>query len=214
MAKNHSGIVSIVTEPKVGLGQRAVLCCTPYGNVLWDCITYIDNATVQHINKLGGIAAIAISHPHYYSTAVEWARRFNCPVYYSAEDEEWIMRFDARVQTLCAEKHEVNYSGAQQILWKGRELNLLEGQLKVVKTGGHFPGSSVLYWKEARKLMIADSVLVVPSGKYNVDRLPGTASFTFMWSYPNMVSCTPPGMVFLPRHVLHDTASTFGQSPC
>jgi hypothetical protein len=33
--------------------------------------------------------------------------------------------------------------------------------------------------------------LIVPSGLYHVDRLPGTSSFTFMWSYPNFVGCTP-----------------------
>lgn len=52
---------------------------------------------------------------------------------------------------------------------------------------GHFPGSSVLLWKSERKLFVADSVMVVPSGVYHVDRPVGTASFSFMWSYPNMV---------------------------
>lgn len=73
-------------------------------------------------------------------------------------------------------------------LWEGKELNLLGGQVMAVKVGGHFPGSSVLLWKETKKLLVADSVMVVPSGVYHVDRLPGTTSFTFMWSYPNFVS--------------------------
>jgi hypothetical protein len=30
--------------------------------------------------------------------------------------------------------------------------------------------------------------MAVPSGMYHIDRPPNTASFTFMWSYPNMVS--------------------------
>ena len=192
MSKNHSGVISIVTEPKVGLGQRAILCCTRQGNLLWDCITYIDDDTVRRINELGGIDAIAISHPHYYSTAVEWAHTFNCPVYYSAEDEEWIMRFDirSRVHMVPNDVLDSVHKGACQVLWTGPEMNLLHGELKVVKTSGHFPGSSVLYWRDARKLLVADSVFVVPSGRYTVDRLPGTVSFTFMWSYPNMVRCT------------------------
>lgn len=60
-----------------------------------------------------------------------------------------------------------------------------------VKTGGHFPGSSVLWWKPTRKLLVADTITVVPSGMYHVDRLPNTVSFTFMWSYPNMVAPSP-----------------------
>ncbi|KAL1959700.1 hypothetical protein VTO42DRAFT_1286 [Malbranchea cinnamomea] len=70
------------------------------GNVLWDCITYVDDNTVRRNNELGGIDAIAISQPHYFSAAVEWSRTFKRPVYYSAEDEEWIMRFGEVVKTL------------------------------------------------------------------------------------------------------------------
>jgi hypothetical protein len=42
--------------------------CTPEGNVLWDCVSLIDDATVTIINALGGLRAIAISHPHFYTT--------------------------------------------------------------------------------------------------------------------------------------------------
>lgn len=59
---------SIWTEPKFAIGQRAVLIRTPTGNVLWDCVSFIDEETVKWINGLGGLAAIVISHPHYYST--------------------------------------------------------------------------------------------------------------------------------------------------
>jgi hypothetical protein len=35
--------------------------------VLWDCIALIDDATVDLLKGLGGVAAIAVSHPHYYN---------------------------------------------------------------------------------------------------------------------------------------------------
>jgi glyoxylase-like metal-dependent hydrolase (beta-lactamase superfamily II) len=73
MDKYNSGLVSIYTQPQGAIGQRAILCCTDKGNVLWDCITYIDDETVQRIKDLGGIEAIVISHPHYYSTSLHWA---------------------------------------------------------------------------------------------------------------------------------------------
>jgi glyoxylase-like metal-dependent hydrolase (beta-lactamase superfamily II) len=87
------------------------------------------------------------------------------------------------------------------VLWDGPQLNLFSHELLgiperdegsdiiAIKTGGHFPGSSVLWWKSARKLLVADSIMIVRSGVYHVDRPPNTISFTFMWSYPNMVSC-------------------------
>ena len=29
------------------IGQRAILACTPAGNVLWDCLALIDDATID-----------------------------------------------------------------------------------------------------------------------------------------------------------------------
>lgn len=177
---NHPGLISIQTVPILAIGQRAFLCYTPKGNILWDCITYLDYDTVQRICERGGLKAIIISHPHYYSTSVVWAQIFDCPLYLSAEDQEWVMRKDRR-----------------QHLWEATRLNLFPddgidsgSDIVAVKTGGHFPGSSVLWWKSAKKLLVADSIMIVRSGVYHVDRLPNTISFTFMWSYPNMVrSC-------------------------
>src|SRR5471032_1092998 len=65
-----SGLTTIETTPAFGIGQRAFLVRTPGGNVLWDCIALIDEATIDLINGAGGVAAIAISHPHYYTTMV------------------------------------------------------------------------------------------------------------------------------------------------
>jgi hypothetical protein len=74
--KYEPELYGIATTPIMGIGQRALLLRTPRGNVLWDCITYIDDATVDIVEKLGGISVIAISHPHYYTTMVEWSRAF------------------------------------------------------------------------------------------------------------------------------------------
>ena len=138
---------------------------------------------MNRIKQLGGVRAIVISHPHYYSTCLHWAEAFGCRVYLSAEDAEWVMR-----------------RGEEQVFWQGARLPLLtsstttsgdgdaDAEFIAIKTGGHFPGSSVLWWPRTRKLLVADTIMVVPSGVYHVDRLPGTVSFSFMWSYPNFVS--------------------------
>ena len=64
------GITSIITRPGFSIGQRAFLVQTSEGNILWDCITLLDDKTISEIKKRGGISAIAISHPHYYSTII------------------------------------------------------------------------------------------------------------------------------------------------
>ena len=80
--KEEEGLYSINTEPKFGIGQRAFLIQTPKGNLLWDCVGLIDDATVSRVKELGGIAEIAISHPHYYTAMVEWSRAFgNAPIH-------------------------------------------------------------------------------------------------------------------------------------
>ena len=37
-------LISITTAPAFGIGQRAQLLRTPNGNILWDCISLVDNA--------------------------------------------------------------------------------------------------------------------------------------------------------------------------
>src|SRR5512133_2434593 len=88
------GLTGIGTVPGFSIGQRALLVQTPGGNVLWDCITLLDETTLTTVKALGGISAIAISHPHYYSAMVEWAHAFDAPIYLHAADREWEMRPD------------------------------------------------------------------------------------------------------------------------
>lgn len=61
---------NIYTEPKFAIGQRAMLIETPAGLVLWDLIALIDEETEQFIKSKGNgkLAAIVISHPHFYTT--------------------------------------------------------------------------------------------------------------------------------------------------
>jgi hypothetical protein len=67
--KEHEpGLTGIGTTPTFAIGERALLVQSAQGNVLWDCMSLIDDETVLGIERLGGLTAIAISHPHYYST--------------------------------------------------------------------------------------------------------------------------------------------------
>src|SRR5262245_10927090 len=44
--QHEEWLIGIGTQPNFAIGQRALLLCTPHGNVLWDCIALIDDATV------------------------------------------------------------------------------------------------------------------------------------------------------------------------
>ena len=117
----------IETVPSFGIGQRALLVPHRERQLLWDCITLFDQDTAALVQRRGGLTGIAISHPHYYTTMIQWARHFDCPVYLHADDAEWIMRRDAHV-----------------VLWDGERHDLGDG-LTLLRTGGHFSGATVLH---------------------------------------------------------------------
>ncbi len=159
----ESGLIGIGTQPQFAIGQRAILLRTPGGNVLWDCISLIDAATVTALKGLGGVKAIAISHPHFYTTMVEWARAFGCPVHLHAADRDWVMRPDPCI------KH-----------WDGETLPLWDG-VTLVRCGGHFPGGTVLHWAggaAGRGLVCAGDILTVCTDR---------KWLSFMRSYPNFI---------------------------
>ena len=103
--QHEPGLISIGSLPTFAIGQRALLVCTPAGNVLWDCISLLDDASVAVIKGLGGLKAIAISHPHFYTTMVDWSRAFDCPVHLHGADRTWVMRPDPAIQFWQGDTH-------------------------------------------------------------------------------------------------------------
>src|SRR5437870_5380389 len=55
------GLIRIGIEPHFAIGQRALFLRSPGGNILWDCLSLIDQAVVEFLQAVGGISAIAIS---------------------------------------------------------------------------------------------------------------------------------------------------------
>jgi hypothetical protein len=89
------GLIGIYAEPRFAIGQQALLIRTPEGNVLWDCVNLLDDATTTSVRAAGGLVAIASSHPHFYGALVEWSQAFDgVPIYLHAADERWVMRPD------------------------------------------------------------------------------------------------------------------------
>jgi len=160
---------------KVGIGQRAVFIQTEHGNVLWDTVPYIDQDFINEVAEKGGLKAIILSHPHFYTTDLEWAAAFNCPVYLAVEDQEWLCRGDDPENPM--RKFITN------------ETQEIVPGVTAIKCGGHFPGSLVLHARES--LFLSDTIMIVPSGLYHIDRVPGTVSYTFMYSFPNMIPLSP-----------------------
>ena len=158
------GLTGIGTDPAFAIGQRALLVRSASGNVLWDSVSLVDEATVCAVQSLGGLSAIAISHPHFHSSMVEWSRAFGgVPIYVHADNREWVMRPDPAI-----------------VFWENETRELAPG-LTLVRCGGHFPGSAVLHWAAGADrrgaLLTGDTLYVVPDRRY----------VSFMYSYPNLI---------------------------
>jgi hypothetical protein len=158
------GLMAFATFPAFGIGQRAFVVRTAGGNVLWDCVAMLDDATVALIEGLGGLSAIAISHPHYYTTMVDWSRAFgDVPVHLHEADRQWVMRPDPCLR-----------------FWSGERMALGVDAV-LLRAGGHFAGGTVMHWTGA-----ADGAGVLLSGDI-AQVAPDRGSVSFLWSYPNMI---------------------------
>lgn len=149
-------------DPQFGIGQRAFLVISEHGNVLWDCIPLLDNEIINFIKSKGGLKAIAISHPHYYSNMNEWAVEFNCPIYIHQNDEEYIVD-----------------KGSPLKLWTDDALNLWDN-LTIVNLGGHFEGGCVLLIQQMTEkgVMLCSDILQISLSREFI---------AMMYSYPNNI---------------------------
>ena len=158
------GLLQIDTRPSVAIGQRALIAQTDEGNVMWDCISLVDDESVEALRARGGLSAIAISHPHFYASMSTWSAAFdNCPIYIHEADAKW-----------------VQYPSPGLQLWQGETREVLPG-VTLINTGGHFEGSAALHWAGGAGgqglLLVGDSLTVVMDRRY----------LSFMYSYPNLI---------------------------
>jgi len=158
------GVTGIHTLPLFGIGQEVFLLETGYGCILWDCLGFIDTQTLRNIALRGDLAAIVISHPHFFGSMVEWSCRNGCvPIYVHKENQPWIPRWDRVIE-----------------LWDGEELQL-NPSVTIIRTGGHFPGSCILHWADGADgkgaLFTSDTILPVEDRRW----------VSFMYSYPNLI---------------------------
>jgi glyoxylase-like metal-dependent hydrolase (beta-lactamase superfamily II) len=171
LAQEEPDLSSWSIEPHFAIGQRAFLLQTAAGNVLWDCVSLLNDGAIDQIRAAGGVTCLCISHPHYYTTMVEWSRALgNIPIYLHRHDERWAMRRDQCIH-----------------FWEG-ETTKLPGGLTLIRCGGHFAGATVLHWPAG-----ADGRGVLLSGD-TIQIVPDRHHVSFMYSYPNYIPLNRPAV--------------------
>lgn len=175
--EDDDGLTGVGIAQPFAIPQRALLVpSTDTGNILWDCISVVTPDAVDRLNQRGGIDLIAISHPHFYSSMVEWSDAFGgVPILVHHADRNWIQRTSQAVRT-----------------WSGDRLDL-SPTVSLIHLPGHFPGSSALHWNRPERpaLLTGDSLHVAADHRH----------ITVMHSVPNYLPVGPNVIVDL-RHRL------------
>jgi hypothetical protein len=161
---DDAGLLAVAMSPDFAIPQRMLLLTTEAGNILWESLSLVTDAAVQSLRDRGGVDRIVISHPHFYASMVEWSEALgNVPILLHAADHAWIQR-----QARCIEH------------WHGERL-AIGGGVTLLRTGGHFPGSTALHWATGPRgrgaLFVGDSPQVAANRR----------SVSFMYSYPNFI---------------------------
>ncbi|GAA0706201.1 MBL fold metallo-hydrolase [Dokdonella soli] len=160
--EDDGGLLGIGLVPDFAIPQRALLLPTDAGNILWECVSLVTDEAVATLRARGGVDKIIISHPHFYSSMVEWSEALGgVPILLHEADKTWVRRPSPRIQ-----------------FWSGDE-HRLSGAVTLIRCGGHFPGSAAIHWKDGPRaggaLFPGDALQVVLDRRH----------VTFMYSYPN-----------------------------
>lgn len=160
--RDDLGLTGLSLEPSFAIGQRALLVPLGDGCLMWDCVPLATPEAIAHVRSLGGLKAIAISHPHYYGALADWSDAFGgIPVYLHEDDRQWVTRPHASIVHWTGESHRIS------------------DEVLLLRTGGHFAGATVLHWPrgaDGRGALLTGDIAQVTMDRRFV---------SFMYSYPN-----------------------------
>ena len=176
--RSEEGVTTMVLAPGVAINQRAFLLPHAGGHIMWECLAGVTDEAVARIAAMGGVTAIAISHPHFYGAMAEWSEALGgAPIYIHAADQDWIQRPSPNIR-----------------LWAGEGLRLTD-KIELVRLGGHFDGSAGLWWADGPRpggaLFPGDAIQVAMDRRFAA----------FMYSYPNAIPLGRKALTHLERQV-------------
>jgi glyoxylase-like metal-dependent hydrolase (beta-lactamase superfamily II) len=166
--EDDDGLLGIGLAPDFAINQRALLLPTDAGNLLWECVSLVTEEAVAALRARGGVDRIIISHPHFYTSMVEWSDALGgVPILLHELDQAWVCRSSPNVQ-----------------FWSGDEYRVSDS-VTLIRCGGHFDGSTALHWADGPRpggaLLPGDALQVVMDRRH----------VAFMYSYPNYIPMRP-----------------------
>jgi glyoxylase-like metal-dependent hydrolase (beta-lactamase superfamily II) len=162
--RDDLGLTGFAVEPGFAIGQRALLVREADGCVLWDCVPLVTLDAIEHVRSLGGLRAIAVSHPHFYGAVADWSDAFgSVPIYLHGDDRQWITRPHPAI-----------------VAWSG-ESHRISDDIVLVRAGGHFAGGTIMHWRagaEGRGALLTGDIAMATMDRRWV---------SFMYSFPNYI---------------------------
>jgi hypothetical protein len=165
---DDAGVTALRIEPHFAIGQRAAVIPAAGGNILWETLSLVTPEAVAAITRNGPISWIAISHPHFYASMVEWSDALGgAPILLHEADRQWVSRPSPNI-----------------VFWSGDDYRLT-ADATLIRCGGHFDGSTALHWRGGPRpggaLFAGDSLQVAADHRH----------VSFMYSYPNFIPMHP-----------------------
>jgi glyoxylase-like metal-dependent hydrolase (beta-lactamase superfamily II) len=123
------GLAVVTADGAPGIGQSGYLLRTPAGNIAFEGAAWYDDDALDAIAALGGVRWIAASHPHVYGALWRVAERFGADVVLQRDD--------------------LPFAQALPVAWAFDDAAGLTPGVRLLHTGGHTPGHTVLHWDDA-----------------------------------------------------------------
>ncbi len=133
-----NGLHEFWSTPRFGLDSHGWVIETAIGNVSFEAAPFYDEASLDRIAAIGGLKAIAASHPHGYGALWQLQRRFDCPLLIQKLDLPWTKAF--------------------RVTHPYDETCTVAPGLTLHRTGGHYDGHAILHDAERRAVFVGDAL--------------------------------------------------------
>lgn len=162
-----AGLLAMAVDPMWAIPQRVLHLRTDAGNLLWESLGLVTDEAVRALREAGGVDRILISHPHFYSSMIEWSEALGgVEILLHEADREWVRRPSDRIR-----------------FWRGDTLKLSD-DVTLINVGAHFPGSQALHWTKGPR---GQTLFPGDSPHVTQDR----RQVCFMHSVPNFTPMKP-----------------------
>lgn len=139
------GVTGFGTSPRFGLDSVGWVIETDAGLVGFECAPFYTDGMLAELRRmageLGGFEILAASHVHGYGAL-------------------WQLQRELEPRVVCVGVRDLEWTKAFRVTWPADDVLELAPGLTLHRTGGHFPGHSVLHDRRRGVLFCGDSLKV------------------------------------------------------